>query len=59
VTGLTTFTGLVTTQATRITPGGQDIGDGGMVTESGPTAITLCEDTDRQGRAAIDVQTMG
>jgi hypothetical protein len=44
--GLTTFVALVITWATPITSGGQDIGDGGMVSESGSTAITSCVDTD-------------
>ena len=44
--GLITFTGLVITQATRITPGEQVIGGRGMVIEPGSTAITSCEDTD-------------
>ena len=46
-TGLTTFAALVITQATRITPGGRDIGDGATASESGSTAIMWCEDTDR------------
>lgn len=45
--GLIMLTALVITRATRITPGGQDIGRGGMVSESGSTAITSSEDTDR------------
>ena len=45
--GLTTFAALVITQATPITSGGRDIGHGGMVSESGSTAITSCEVTDR------------
>jgi hypothetical protein len=57
--GLITFTGLVIMQATRITPGGQGIGDGGMGTEPGSTAITSCEDTDRSVLVAVDIQTIG
>ena len=45
--GLIMLTALVITRATRITSGGQDIGRGGMVSESGSTAITSSEDTDR------------
>ena len=45
-TGLITFAALVITQATRITPGEQVIGGGGMVIEPGSTAIMSCEDTD-------------
>ncbi len=59
VIGLTTFTGLVITGATRITSGGQDIGRGGMASESGSTAITSSADTDRTFFAGIDIQTIG
>jgi hypothetical protein len=38
--GLTMFAALVITQAGRIMSGDQDIGDGGMGTEPGSTAIT-------------------
>jgi hypothetical protein len=44
--GLITFAAPVITQATRITAGGQDIGRGGMVSESGSTATMLSEGTD-------------
>ena len=40
VTGPTTFTALVITQATRITFGGGDIGRGATTSEFGSTAIT-------------------
>ena len=50
---LITFTELVITKAAPITSGDQDIGHGGMVSESGSTAITSCEeDIDRQPGAA-------
>ena len=39
-TGLTTFTALVITQATRIMFGGRDIGRGATTSEFGSTAIT-------------------
>lgn len=39
--GLIMFAALATTQAERIMFGGQDIGDGGTVSERGSTAITL------------------
>jgi hypothetical protein len=47
VIGLTTFTGLVITKAAPITSGGGDIGHRETARESGSTAITSCEDTDR------------
>jgi len=40
MTGLTTFTALVITQATRIIVGGRDIGRGATTSEFGSTAIT-------------------
>jgi len=40
VTGLTTFTALVLTQAARITFGDRDIGRGATTSEFGSTAIT-------------------
>ena len=40
VTGLTTFTALVITQATHIMVGGRDIGRGATTSEFGSTAIT-------------------
>ena len=40
VTGLTTFTARVITQATRIIVGGRDIGRGATTSEFGSTAIT-------------------
>jgi hypothetical protein len=44
---LTTSAALATMSAARITSGGQDIGGFGTVSESGSTAITWCDDTDR------------
>jgi len=40
VTGLTTFTAVVITQAARIMAGGRDIGRGTTTSEFGSTAIT-------------------
>jgi hypothetical protein len=45
---------LVITWAVPITSGGQAVGHGGTVGESGSTAVTWCEDTNRGfSRAAI------
>jgi hypothetical protein len=58
VIGLTTFTGLVITEATRITSGKRDIGHREMAREYGSTAITSCEDTDRVVFVAADLKRL-